>query len=403
MKNIAITAGVLYGNRGAEAMVSTCVEQILAKYPECNVHILSYYPVEDCAEKRGMFGQSNVYVHSLTPKNIVLNWFPMSFITIFVAKKSDQVFADMMSPFSLLRCIDAVFDVAGVSFMDGRQKFLPFNILSILPFIVNRIPVVKLSQAIGPIKSLLTKLSAKLVLPRLKLICARGMVTKKLIEESFVELDNLIYAPDISFLLEPPTTTPYEQRRANTLGVLPSSLVMSKDGEYPRKMANLIKKAQSKGFDVVLIVHSWRRNFDGMRNNDIPVAKKINELLSEPLEIVGEGLTAKQLKVEVGKLEAIITSRFHGMVAGLSTSTPTMVVGWSHKYLEVLNEFGFDDNYCVDFKNVNDALLEKKLNFLYENRADISSRISQSLPGIKKLSMGQFEKAFQLCEVSSDV
>jgi colanic acid/amylovoran biosynthesis protein len=41
-------------------------------------------------------------------------------------------------------------DLAGVSFIDGREKFLPFNILTILPAMLLGVPVVKFAQAMGP-------------------------------------------------------------------------------------------------------------------------------------------------------------------------------------------------------------------------------------------------------------
>ena len=34
-----------------------------------------------------------------------------------------------------------------------------------------------------------------------------------------------------------------------------------------------------------------------------------------------------------------ITARFHGLVSALSTGTPAMAVGWSHKYKELLSDF----------------------------------------------------------------
>ena len=46
------------------------------------------------------------------------------------------------------------------------------------------------------------------------------------------------------------------------------------------------------------------------------------------------------------------------MLSGLATVTPTFVVGWSHKYNEVLSEFGLD-RWSVDFRDAtDDRLLE---------------------------------------------
>ena len=44
-----------------------------------------------------------------------------------------------------------------------------------------------------------------------------------------------------------------------------------------------------------------------------------------------------------GDRPQIVTSRFHAMISALVERTPLLVVGWSHKYGEVLAQFGLVD------------------------------------------------------------
>ena len=48
---------------------------------------------------------------------------------------------------------------------------------------------------------------------------------------------------------------------------------------------------------------------------------------------------ARDIKNCIKHSYVTITARFHGLVSALSTGTPAMAVGWSHKYKELLSDF----------------------------------------------------------------
>ncbi len=56
---------------------------------------------------------------------------------------------------------DVLLDIGGITFSDGREKYLPFNILSIWPAMLLGVPVVKLAQAVGPFKNPLNRFLRK--------------------------------------------------------------------------------------------------------------------------------------------------------------------------------------------------------------------------------------------------
>ncbi|MEY4252018.1 MAG: hypothetical protein RL691_899 [Actinomycetota bacterium] len=141
------------------------------------------------------------------------------------------------------------------------------------------------------------------------------------------------------------------------------------------KLIEVIRR--STGRTVVVAPHSLRVGKPEGRMNDGPVCDEIISRLKGDTEVIGisEDLYSAELRRLVADSRVLVTSRFHAMISGLATATPTIVLGWSHKYREVLDlfgatEFGLDatalsDTSCV-VDMVNDALerhdvLEKQM------------------------------------------
>ena len=226
-----ITAGALTGNRGTEAMVTTCIQQVRQRHPEAQICIASYYPLDDVTEKNAKYGKDpHLYVYSSTPMALVLKWLPLSllaWIFPFLKKKNCR---DSGSFLEMLDA-DCVLDVAGVSFIDGREKFLPFNVLTLLPFLVHGVKAFKLSQAVGPISSFSNRICAHLILPRLDALFVRGRRTEDLVEESGLSVNSQYY-PDVSFSMESGVYQRYAERNKLSIGIIPSSLVMKNNAHY---------------------------------------------------------------------------------------------------------------------------------------------------------------------------
>ena len=67
--------------------------------------------------------------------------------------------------------------MGGVSFVDGREKYLAFNIACILVPILFRKRIIKYSQALGPFNNPINRFFAKMLLPKINHIIARGKIT----------------------------------------------------------------------------------------------------------------------------------------------------------------------------------------------------------------------------------
>jgi len=90
----------------------------------------------------------------------------------------------------------------------------------------------------------------------------------------------------------------------------------------------------------------------------------------------------------------VAVSRFHAMVGALSIGVPVAVVGWSHKYLEVMKQFGLEE-FVFDYSAHDPGALRAVVNRLLSERDARSADIMERLPGVQAQSRAQFEEMFR--------
>ncbi len=84
---------------------------------------------------------------------------------------------------------------------------------------------------------------------------------------------------------------------------------------------------------------------------------------------------ARDLKRLIGASHIVASARFHGLVNGLSAGVPSFGIGWSHKYAELLSDFGMDGT----FSNDKSAFLSRFTE--YVGNADLHAETSSTLKG----------------------
>ena len=126
--------------------------------------------------------------------------------------------------------------------------------------------------------------------------------------------------------------------------------------------------------------------------NDGPVCREVAEACSGDSQVIGLDfdLTAGELRHLVAHSSVLVTSRFHAMISGLATSTPTVVVGWSHKYKEVLDDFGLsslglDSSALSEPSKIADIVTN-----VLASKDEMSQQISAALPAVKIRSLRNF-------------
>lgn len=395
--HFAIQAGTLTGNRGAEAMLTASIEQIRNQFPTSIIHILTYSPKSDMIWFLD-HPLKDVFLHSSSPATLVFKWFPLSLLAKCLPfLKSPPKTKHGLGICSLLR-IDGVIDLAGVSFIDSREKFLPFNVLSLFPFLLHDVPVWKLSQAMGPITSLPNRICAGWALSKVRLIVARGALTKKYLSDFGVPNTQLFSAPDVAFLLSLSNPVLPINERPYDICVIPSAVMQKKNPNYLKLITDSIQELLDTGMKVRIVLHSWKVGTEKTFNNDLPLAKQILGGLKtrSDVQIVGPRLDARGIKAAISEHRFCLTSRFHGMIAALDTATPCLVLGWSHKYKEVLQDFDLDP-WALSAHGLSAQELSLKVRSGVEQASLLSEKISATIPGVRAQAVLQFQRIFDSC------
>jgi polysaccharide pyruvyl transferase WcaK-like protein len=100
------------------------------------------------------------------------------------------------------------------------------------------------------------------------------------------------------------------------------------------------------------------------------------------LQSVAEDVNTASIKELIGMLDVALVSRFHAMVGALSLGVPVTVLGWSHKYEEVMARFGLEA-LVLDYGHSAVEVLRHKVVETYEGRQTLRTAILERLPVVQ--------------------
>ncbi|MEV8266686.1 polysaccharide pyruvyl transferase family protein [Microbacterium sp. NPDC076911] len=393
---ITIIGSALSGNKGAAAMLESAVQTLGERLGEVQFTLLSMYPEEDRAQNP----YDNVDVVAASPRQLgvtintlALAYRVLPFMRGLIRRRSAAVSALVESAVLL--------DQGGITFTDGREKFLLYNVASILPALNVGTPVFKCAQAVGPFNNPINRAASRLFLPKMRTIVTRGRITHEFAEG--LGLSNLYAGADYAFSLEMSGTERDEIARhfdmsffdaGDVVGVCPSVVLQKKvdarGGDYSAQMVQFIEHLQAEGKRVLLLPHSVRTGTDKTHNNDLPLCRDIHARLSQSNNVlfVDRELTSQQLRYLIGECDLFVASRFHAMVSSLAMAVPTLVIGWSHKYKEVLEMFDLEE-WAFGHDQLNPDYLAERFAQLDASRIEVQAKLDTHLPAVKARSLSQ--------------
>lgn len=398
MKRIGIIGATISGNHGAEAMLSSTVTQLLARYPEAEIIVYSYFPAEDrlMLDERW---QGRITVRSATPAAVLGQMCMTLFGLLLRCCGAGAVLRRPEFCAGLAGC-DVLVNLQGISFSDERLLNLPYYALCVLPAWLLGVRVVLLSQSLGPFSNGINRAVSRYCLQRCAQVVARG-------DTSFFHLQSLglrgvalFDLPDTAFALHDSLcregrlpSLPHE----SLIGFCPSSVVwkkMQRIGVDPcNAYLQILQRLRQEGKTVVVFATA-ARTCRSWRNNDLPLMATLRKefearnMPGSEVIWVEEMLSATQLQYVIRQIDYLVASRFHAMILALSAGKPCCVLGWSHKYCESLQMFHREEDR-INYRDMH-YFLTRLEGFLQE-KDKISGQIQQEMPDIKARSLTQFD------------
>lgn len=429
---IAITAASYSGNKGAAAMLQSSIGQLREIYGEqLHIGLMSVYPSEDVVQCPHDF----VKIVPATPQELVLIAFPCA--VLYRLFRWCPVFRTLLLKNGILKEYaeaDLVLDEAGIAFADSRGFVMNTYawICMAVPMLMG-VPVVKYAQALGPFQNTYNRFLAKWILPKAKLVVARGESSYGYLASVGITKNAKIYA-DGAFTMPDNLEMEKEVKKAceklgfsKTVGLSVSSVVdrrCKKAGiDYRGIMAEFISYLIQRGYQVYMFANAARAHSKKTRNNDLMVGDAIYQAYEKHFGLKdrqaakeadsGGGhskmgkergliwehreMDAEEIRAYIGHCQILVASRFHAMVFALSKQVPVLLVGWSHKYQEVMQQFGLGE-YAVDYSRLSLALLQQKFEELEGSQEQVRKSIAGHLPAVQESSRQNIRQVAKILE-----
>ena len=406
--DIYIIGGNFIG-KGAEAMMLVTKQQIHKRIPNARFWIQPVNPENE--EKYKEIGFNIVYTQKrnrLARRLLLLNDILFSFLN---RRKKNIVSGDKV--INILRATDAVVDIAGFASSDqfgsnsGRGRWLYYLIANI-----SRNKIIFLPQSWGPFNFKKNRSSTRKMLGMADLIYARERISSNyLIDSGCVDESKVYLSKDIAFLFEVENyeeaagkvlrQLDFENQESNFITITPNMQIYrrtkgeNENNEYIQNISGVINYfLNNTDLNIVLIPHEASFN----RKNDMELCILLKELTnnSNRIGILNEDESAANVKAVIGKSDFLVASRYHSLVAALSMRTPVGVIGWSHKYDELMQDIGLSD-YIIEVKSndSSESVLET-IKRTYSDRDIIKTKIEEAMPQIEKGINEVFDKTAEL-------
>ena len=394
---IAITAASYSGNKGAAAMLQSSIKQLKERYPELRINLMSVYPSEDKKQLPHDF----VKVIPTKPEQLVFLAFPLAILhRAFCWCPPVKKLIELNRIIRTYRKTDLVVDEAGIAFVDSRGFVMNTYafICAAVPMLVGT-PVVKYSQALGTFKNPYNRFLAKWILPKFKLICARGKITYVNLKKIGIT-DNVKLCADGAFTM--PDEEEWKQKveercakddfyKKEVIGLSISSVVRKKCEsmgiDYKKNMVDFVNYLNEKGYGVLMIANAARIHSQKPRNNDLMIGDEIFSEVSdkEMVRWYHEEMAPEEIRELISRCRYLVASRFHAMVGALQKKVPVLLIGWSHKYQEVLDMFELGD-YAVDFSGLSLETLVSGLERLEKDEDIVRQKLAKNYDKVMKSS-----------------
>jgi polysaccharide pyruvyl transferase WcaK-like protein len=231
------------------------------------------------------------------------------------------------------RDIGGVLDSSGFHYTDQFDAALPRREALVGRAWARRgVPKVLLPQAFGPFEHPKTRRWSREALQQASLIFVRDGVSEGHLRRLNITT-TIVRSPDFTLGLKPAAIDLVCDH--SFLALVPNTKIFTHGrlsrSSYLDQLATFSAAARANGLASLVVVHE---------NTDTDIAQELADRIDAPIFSDPDPLV---LKAALGQASAAVASRFHAVVGCLSQGVPTLAFGWSHKYRELLDDFGVTD------------------------------------------------------------
>lgn len=316
--------GVHPANKGAVLMLEAIVARLRREFPNAYFAVPEGWPVEARLE-HGMWA---------TPATIGGR---PNMVTLF-----ERAPRKLRRKLSFLRRdeIDVIIDASGFGYGDfwGLPKLSGRLTERLRRWKRGQRKAILLPQALGPFEKPGMAEAFRAALDLLDIAFVRDAASQAYVEAAAPGRTNIHRAPDFTNLLHPDLPSRLDHLRGRSV-VIPNEKMVTGKGEavrtaYLRFLAMATKRMQDASHRPFILVHEGEP--------DRRLAQELNEVLKVPLDVIDEP-SALVTKAVIGVCALSVSSRFHGLVSGVAAAVPSLACGWSHKYRELMADYGCPD------------------------------------------------------------
>lgn len=319
--------GVNFVNKGAELMLHAVLQQ-MATWDDHDIHVAIGLKGSSFAQRRSLG------LHHLA-------WLDSRKL-FFVGPVLNSLLA--LTPAGLRRRVhwvrpsevDVILDASGFAYSDQFGPVYPEMVLKAYRAAKQAgQKIVLLPQAFGPFENQRVATAVAQIIALADLVYARDEVSYGHLVRLNGRSPHLKIAPDFTNLVKPanPGKNPLIKDQPC---IIPNSRMLEKtetavQANYLSFLAFIIEQLQKQGFSPFILVHESQ--------SDYPLAQAIQNRVVTPLAIVQEA-DAMRTKGIIGQASLVVSSRYHGLISGLSQGVPSLATGWSHKYEMLMAAYG---------------------------------------------------------------
>jgi polysaccharide pyruvyl transferase WcaK-like protein len=245
-----------------------------------------------------------------------------------------------------------------------------------------RRPVVLFPNSVGPFRTSVGRLLARLSLNSCNCILIRDSISYEIVEKLSVKAQVVrILTYDTALLFRTDygkNNLPFSQP---VLGVCPGfySLSLSKlDAEkYVVAHAGALDELVERyGLSVVFLPHY----VSGFENDDLEISRSIMSKMKhkDRLELI-TAETVDEFKFLLEQTDMIVSSKMHPAVLGVSGFVPVLCIAYDHKQTSFFERLGMKD-CLVDIRQVSQRNLASKMDYVWNQRGRLQEDLRKKIP-----------------------